>query len=173
MNKRGVSEIVSYVLLVIIAVSISVFVFAFLKLYVPKEKPECKEGINLIIESADCKYNQVTNEAKLKLKVQNRGRFNIGASYIRIGKIGRTYRENVVSDIIFNPPLEPGKTIFAHDSENQPIGFDVVKFGTPDATTPPNYQLILEVQPGFLTGRGVDSLALCNKISQTITCTPT
>ena len=76
MHKRGISEIISYVLLILVAITMGMLVYGFLKLYVPKEKPECKDGINLIIESAQCKHetNGINN---LSVVLRNRGLFKV------------------------------------------------------------------------------------------------
>ncbi len=163
-QKKGISEIVSYVLLVIIAITISIFVFAFLKLYVPKDKPQCKEGINLIIESATCTIDTASGNNKIILKLQNRGLFNIDKAFIKIGPEGK-FKEDAGT----NPYtlLTDGRTdvYFLEPSSSTPnmeikVGDKVV-----------NGQNILEVQPAHYTkGTDIESLALCKSVTQTINC---
>mgnify|MGYP001578350196 CR=1 FL=1 len=91
MKSRGISEIVSYVLLVSIAVAISALVYAFLRLYIPKAQPECPDGISLAITNAEC------TSGVLSLNVQNTGRYKVSAAYVRLGDIGREFK-NWIND---------------------------------------------------------------------------
>jgi len=43
-NKRGVSIVIGYVLLIAISIVISILVYQALKTYVPKEALECSDG---------------------------------------------------------------------------------------------------------------------------------
>lgn len=163
-NKKGVSEIVSYVLLIIIAITLSVLVYGFLKLYVPKEKPECKEGINLIIENAQCIYDTKS----LTVRLQNRGLFKLDRAFIRIGKIDKKFRQ----DIGANP-----YTLFTIQGGNIIEGLNPGEiFMTNPSLTLPTVvnqpgDYVLEVQPAYTTKRGdKESLALCPPINQVISC---
>ncbi len=95
MQKRGVSIMVGYVLLVIIAVSISVLVYGYLKLYVPKEKPECPEGhdVTLIIQSVSCQIG--SEEDTLSITLLNKGLFKADAVYVRMEEAGREVKQLV------------------------------------------------------------------------------
>lgn len=80
-NKKGVSEIVSYVLLISITFGISGMVYAWLVYYVtPGEEIKCDEGIALTIRSYD--YNCATKA--LNLSLQNRGLFDVDGYIIRL-----------------------------------------------------------------------------------------
>jgi len=80
LNKKAVSEMVGYVLLIIIAVGLSVLVFQFILVYIPKgESPECKKDINLIIQDYSCA------DSKLSLILLNKGLFRTDVAYIRFG----------------------------------------------------------------------------------------
>lgn len=83
-NKKGISELVSYVLLIIIAISISVGVYTWLRSYMPseKERQKCPEEATLIISDYECV--DIPNYGKfLRLKIENRGLFNLDGFYIR------------------------------------------------------------------------------------------
>lgn len=162
-NKRGISEVVSYVLLIVIAISLSTLVFSFLYLYVPKEKPECKDGINLAVNKIKCVHNSTDNI--LNFTLENKGLFKVETAYIRIGLPGREFREDVPStnplflfSITNSPDLDPNE-----ESQN-------LSFILPNSyTTIGNY--ILEIQPAHFTDkRDVESLALCPSIEQQINC---
>ena len=45
---------VGYVLLISIAVALSTAVFFYLKLYLPSDKQDCYQDINLVIDSVGC-----------------------------------------------------------------------------------------------------------------------
>ena len=76
-NKKGVSVIIGYVLLVVFAVIISAVVYNWLKTYIPSEKLECSEGVSILIKEA--KFDGF--DSILNLTIVNNGRFNL-AGYI-------------------------------------------------------------------------------------------
>ncbi len=79
-NKKGLSEIVSYVLLVLIAVALSIAVYAWLQLQVPKEKEQCPADVSLII--ADYKIDNANK--LLNLTIQNKGFHDVDGFNIKI-----------------------------------------------------------------------------------------
>jgi hypothetical protein len=161
-NKKGVSVMVSYILLIVIAVSLSAIVYGFLKLYIPKEKPECVDGINIIVQEAEC------INSKLELTLQNKGRFKIDAVFIRLGKQNREFREWINDPKVINDPtkfylngnkgLQPGDSIPINSLKVESI-VDSDNFYT------------LEIQPAIFTGQGsIEDLALCKATTQIIDC---
>src|SRR3989338_8510282 len=61
-NKKAVSEVVSYVLLIVVAISLSIIVYAWIKIQLPKEIIECPEGVSVIIKDYRCnKQNNIIN----------------------------------------------------------------------------------------------------------------
>ena len=82
-DRKGVSLMIGYVLLIVIAVSISIGVFAFLKLYVPLDKPDCSEDLSVRIEEANCANDQVN------VTLINNGLFTADGVQIRIGNASR------------------------------------------------------------------------------------
>jgi len=78
MNKRGVSILIGYVLLVVIAISISIIVFQNLRNLVPEEKLECPNGVSVLLKEYTCDM-----DGKITLKLANNGRFSIGGFYVR------------------------------------------------------------------------------------------
>jgi hypothetical protein len=101
-RKRGVSIMVGYVLLVVIAIGISVLVYGFLELYVPKEKPECGKDATLIVQDYSCEINpNGDGEDYLSIELVNRGLFKADAVYIRLGKPGREVKALVTDDVYF------------------------------------------------------------------------
>jgi len=74
-NKKGLSEIIAYVLLISIAVAISLLVYPWLKSYisVSDDKPVCHEGVAIIIKNYSCD----ASIKQLNLSLQNKGLFTI------------------------------------------------------------------------------------------------
>ena len=90
-DKKGVSLMIGYVLLVIIAIGLSVAVFAFLKLYVPPGSPECPEEVKLTIEDYSCTGDGSGNYS-LEVTFANKGLLRVYGVYIRLGAPDRTYK---------------------------------------------------------------------------------
>ncbi len=97
LNKKALSEVVSYVFLIIIALALAAMTYSFLKVYIPKEKIECPSDISLIIDSYACRYiyrsgggigQPATYSSYLNISFINKGLFKIDAAYIRIGAPG-------------------------------------------------------------------------------------
>src|SRR3989338_282907 len=77
-QKRGVSVIIGYVLLVVFAMVISVGVYAWLKTYVPNEPLNCPDGVSLFAKEAS--FNSSTSV--LNIKIRNNGRFDAAGYFI-------------------------------------------------------------------------------------------
>ena len=74
-NKKGLSNLVAYVLLIAITISMSVVVYGWLKFYVTeKDVVECPEGVNLIISDYDCVAGA---DGYLYLELKNKGLFSV------------------------------------------------------------------------------------------------
>jgi hypothetical protein len=86
MDKRAVSEMVTYVLLISLAVAMAGGVYAWLRFYVnPNVFPEQSCEITLVIEDYNCSGNI------FNLTVQNRGRFDVEGYIIKINNGTRDY----------------------------------------------------------------------------------
>jgi len=77
-NRKGVSIMVGYVLLVVFAVIIGAITFAWLKTYVPAEALNCPDGVSVFVSEAA--FNDST--LKLNLSLRNNGRFDIAGYFI-------------------------------------------------------------------------------------------
>ena len=91
LNKKGVSQMIGYVLLVIIAISLSIAVFAFLKLYVPPGSPECPEEVKLTIDDYSCTETD-PGEYSLTVTFTNKGLLRVYGVYIRLGEPERVHK---------------------------------------------------------------------------------
>jgi len=85
MDKKAVTEIVNYVLMVALAITMAGMVFAWMKFYTEKPFAEqsCPE-VSIVISDYNC-LGKILN-----LTVQNRGRFDVDGFTIRINN-GTTF----------------------------------------------------------------------------------
>lgn len=78
-NKKAVSTIVAYVILISIGLSLSVLVYNWLRFYVQDtDKAECPEGVNIIVKDYDC-YSDSFN-----VTLKNQGLFNLSGFVLRV-----------------------------------------------------------------------------------------
>jgi len=108
-NKRGISEIVSYTLLIIIAIAIAALVYAFLSKYIPGAKAECPQG-DISLEIRDVSCRMTTTGTDLNLTVVNKGLFNITGIGIFVGRENYKTGTNMNrGNTSFVQPLYPGE----------------------------------------------------------------
>jgi hypothetical protein len=158
-NKKALSEIVGYTLLIVIALAMAGMVYTFLKIYIPKEQIQCTEDINLIVEDVSCSVS-----GGLTLTLANRGLFKADDAYIRLGNPNSKIR----------PQLNKGSTGLVDEngmlglnpgSKTIPLSYPV---SAASITAPGTY--MLEVEPAVkIEGRTI----LCDKaiITQQVACT--
>jgi hypothetical protein len=77
-NKKGLSVIIGYVLLMVVSIVMSVIVYQWLKTYVPKDTAACDDGTSMFIQEAT--YN--CTSGILTVTVKNNGRFSIDGYFI-------------------------------------------------------------------------------------------
>ena len=77
-NRRGVSIIIGYVLLVVIAIALSAIVYNYVKLTIPKDKPSCPPDTSLSFHNLSC------SGGNLYVGLSNTGLFKIDAVYLRL-----------------------------------------------------------------------------------------
>ncbi len=81
-NKKGVSLMIGYVLLITIAVVMGGVMYAWMKSYVPTEELACPEGVSIIVTSHY--YNNTDpNNATINITIKNNGRFSFAGYYIK------------------------------------------------------------------------------------------
>lgn len=73
-NKRAVSLMLSYVLLVVIAISLSIGVYSWLKFMAkgPEELKKCPETVSLVIQDYNC-----SGVNEIQVNIKNKGLFNV------------------------------------------------------------------------------------------------
>lgn len=97
LNKKGVSIMVGYVLLISIAVALATAVFFYLKLYLPDDKQDCYQDIDLVIDEASCKIGATgsTNPSNVSINFTNKGLFSVDGVFIKIGELDRTFKQTL------------------------------------------------------------------------------
>jgi cysteine-rich repeat protein len=77
-NKKGISIMVGYVLLVVFAVIMGAIIYTWIRSYVPVQPLECDEGVSIFIQDAyhDCDADQ------LVLNIKNNGRFSLSGYFL-------------------------------------------------------------------------------------------
>lgn len=82
-DKRGVSEMIAYVILISIAIGLAVAVYAWLNVVTNIAKPpiDCKEGTTISLESYNCDNFTGT----ITLIIKNTGRFNVDGIMAKFG----------------------------------------------------------------------------------------
>lgn len=92
MDKKGVSIMIGYVLLVAAAIVMSAVVYQWMKTYVPKDNIECDSGVSITFEDIECvKYG---NKINLTLNIENNGLFSLAGIFVRADD-----NENGISDM--------------------------------------------------------------------------
>ena len=76
-SKKGLSEIVGYVLLIVIAISLSLVVYSWLKYQLPTKVTECQSGVSISIENYTIGEN-------ISITIKNRGLFDIEGVIFKI-----------------------------------------------------------------------------------------
>lgn len=155
LNKKGVSLLIGYVLLIVIAIALSTIVYAYLKLYIPKERAECPNDISLFIDETSC----VISAQEIKFTLSNTGFFNVSGAFLKIGPEDRAVKFQLNRDKeIFSDPLSPGSELeFVFEIPNE---LNVVE----------NQRYEIEVEPAQVIER---KLVPCENaiVNQPITCT--
>ncbi len=78
MDKKGLSIMIGYVLLIVIAIVMSLIVYQWVKTYIPKGGIECVDGVSVFLKNVT--YN--CNDGKLDITFQNNGRFDVAGFFI-------------------------------------------------------------------------------------------
>lgn len=103
MNKKGISNLIAYVLLITITLSLSVMVYGWLKFYVQTDEvAACPDNVNIIVESYNCSGNT------LFIRLKNKGLFSVDGFIIRTNnREGAKFGIHVLEEV--NDELKPGE----------------------------------------------------------------
>jgi hypothetical protein len=148
-NKRAVSLIISYVLLISIGIALSGLVYSWLRFYVSEDKTvECKEETILTIRDYKC------NDTTLNVTIKNRGKFSVNGFILRVhdrpdAKQGLYTLSNEIITIAPNEEFE--------------ASYDYTKIGDHDLAG----LTLIEIQPFILDGEKI----YCESVSsQEVSC---
>jgi len=86
-SKKGISEIIAYVLLISITLTLSVIVYGWLKGYLCFGNTcheTCSEEVSLVVESYKCISPVNGNDGNLTLILKNKGLFDINKFILRV-----------------------------------------------------------------------------------------
>lgn len=83
-NKRGISEIVAYAIMIAIAIGLATAVFAWYKVVVEgtKEAVDCKDGTSVYLDSYRCVPSP--GQTDLVLTIKNNGGFNVSGVIVKV-----------------------------------------------------------------------------------------
>lgn len=111
-DKKGISVVIGYVLLITFGIVISVVVFTYLKTFVPSDIASCPDGTSMFLKEYSCSQNQ------LNITLKNNGRFTLNAFFIHA--TDDPSQELAVIDLASNfsesnpDGLREGSTIYFH-----------------------------------------------------------
>ena len=80
LSKKAVSEVVAYVLLIVISLSIAGMIYAWLRVYVPGPEQKCPDNVAIVIKDYLCE----DAAKKINITLQNKGLFNLSGFYVYI-----------------------------------------------------------------------------------------
>lgn len=89
-SKRGVSEVVAYVLLIVMAVSIAAMVFAWLKSQpsiLEDSDQECPEGTKILLYGVKYFESDANTKGNLSFEIINKGLFTVQGYIIRVNYV--------------------------------------------------------------------------------------
>lgn len=170
-NKRGLSMIIGYVLLITISIVMSVIVFQWLRGYVPKDAIKCSEGTSILIK--DISYNCISKT--LNVTIKNNGKFSVNGYFIHASN--KTNEEiatiDLSSKIIFGGNVSGSSITFSQDrnslTPDEPTNakksiFNVSGYGT-------LYKIEI-IPTRFQEEDGKNRFVSCGdaKIKETVTC---
>ena len=79
-DKKGLSIMIGYVLLVAIAIIMSMIVYQFIITYIPREALECPDGVSVFIK--ETKYDCTLGAETLEVTIKNNGLFSVAGYFI-------------------------------------------------------------------------------------------
>jgi len=107
-DKRGVSEVIGYVLLIVMVIALSFIVYKWMASYIPKDYDKCADDVSIFVKDKQCQLG------KLLLILENNGLFNIDGYY---AKATTSQEQEVATLSLFEnegeeyviSPLKPGE----------------------------------------------------------------
>tara|TARA_Y100000310_G_scaffold327046_1_gene392796 strand:- start:384 stop:917 length:534 start_codon:yes stop_codon:yes gene_type:complete len=79
-NKKGISVMIGYILLISTLVVMGAIVYTWMKTYIPTDIINCPDGVSIYIKTIKCESTNGSYQLQIDLK--NNGRFDIGGYFI-------------------------------------------------------------------------------------------
>jgi hypothetical protein len=144
-QKKGLSAMVGYVLLVVFSVFLGVITYTLLRTIVPQKPLECHDATSLMIEgyTYDCNTNILT------LNIENNGRINVGGYFIYGSSNGMRQRDVELSALNMDDKslLSPLGVKFGNPIVKNSLKPNQVEIETYDLTELNQDLTYLELQP--------------------------
>jgi len=84
-DKKAISNMVAYAILISITISLSIIVYGWLRFYAGAEGlTECPDDVNLVIEGYTCTLGISGNQSTLTVNLKNKGLFTIDGYTLRV-----------------------------------------------------------------------------------------
>jgi len=155
-NKKAISLMISYVILIAIVISVSVGVYAYLRVSADiSPEVDCKDGTSVIIGEYECFTGDAFAAAGIDLEIKNNGRFSIEGVIVVVGsdsqKAPDTYLIPDSSTVqleghyFFANKLKPGESETAKFSNKEKIGAVMQPVGFTDIE-------VIQLQPFIIEG---------------------
>jgi len=147
-EKKALSNIVGYVLLISITISLSVIVYGWLRFYVSEEDVDsCSDGVNIIIRSYECFLpNAEGDGGRIRVTLKNKGLFTVDGYELRV-------HDRPGADFGFYLFDDEGMNITPGGEHIQTYWFNATEFST---LNPGEDELetvtLVEVQPFIVEG---------------------
>jgi len=84
-NRKGLSMVIGYVLLIAISITMSIIVYSWLIRYVPTDSIKCSEGTSIFI--SDMAYACTPGAETLNITVKNSGKFSVNGYFIHVSNV--------------------------------------------------------------------------------------
>ena len=169
-DKRAISIMIGYVLLISTAVIMSVVVYQWLKTYVPSESLECPSEVSLFIKSYTCDLDE------LSITLKNNGNFNIAGYLIRAStqegqEIAATDLSNSLKEEQGGITYQSSSVLFTGEGDNSLTPNDEAT-NVFDVSEIANIYFIELIPMRFQTEKNKVRLASCSgkKIKEEIIC---
>lgn len=158
MNKKGVSVIVGYVLLITIGVALSVLVYTWLRGYVDEDPVGvCPDETSLVLQDYSCVND---GELKLRLTLKNKGKFSIDGFVVRVNDDPRRdFGIYEIADEIVE--IKPGEFVYPESVENKGYSVEYKFSDAGDGVTQIN---VIDIQP-YVLDENTDEQLNCNRVS--------
>jgi len=180
-NKKGLSLMVEYVLIIVFSVVIALIVYGVLRTYIPQDKIACPEGTSLLIENYN--YDCTPGNQILTFTIRNDGRFNVTGYFVYISD-EKHESINAAGNNTDDPSpymgdlsidgiklgMDPG---ISTSSTFKPGDFEIETYDFSDGISSPNQVYSLTIVPmRWQSENGKMKMVSCadEKITKTIEC---